>query len=169
VIVVVMGVSGSGKTTVARAIADRRGWPMQEGDALHPPENVARMQAGTALTDADRWPWLRLVAAWIDARCAAGENGVITCSLLKRAYRDLVIGDRPDVALLYLHGSRERIAAHMAQRSGHFMPLSLLDSQFATLEEPAPEEHAMIVEITDSIDETVAQALSLMVRAEGRR
>lgn len=158
-IIAVMGVSGSGKTTIARALANRFGAAFQEGDDLHPPENVAKMKSGTPLDDADRWPWLARVAAWIDVQRAAGRDGVITCSLLKRAYRHAVIGDRPDVRLLYLHGEEPRIAAHMAHRQGHFMPLGLLDSQFATLEEPLPGEHAIIVEITDSVDETILNAI----------
>jgi carbohydrate kinase (thermoresistant glucokinase family) len=154
-----MGVAGSGKTTVAQALAARLRWKLQEGDALHPPENVAKMKAGIPLSDADRWPWLQKVAAWADARRAAGENGILTCSLLRRAYRNIVIGNHPDTSLLFLHGAPARIADHMARRTGHFMPPSLLDSQFATLEPPAAEEHAIIIEITDSIDETIMRVI----------
>ena len=159
-IIAVMGVSGSGKTTIAAALAERLHWPFQEGDDLHPPANVAKMHAGTPLTDEDRWPWLDKVAGWVDARLAAGEPGILTCSLLKRAYRDKVIGTRPGVRLMYLHGDHDVIARHIAQRQHHYMPASLLDSQFATLEEPGPDEHPLRVEITDSKDETVRGAIA---------
>jgi carbohydrate kinase (thermoresistant glucokinase family) len=153
-----MGVSGSGKTTVAKALAERLSMVFQEGDDLHPPENVAKMKAGHPLDDADRWPWLALVAQWIDAQLSAGRDGIITCSLLKRAYRKVVIGDRPNVRLLYLHGAKSLIAEHIGHRHGHFMPPALLDSQFEALEEPAPEENAIVVEITDSIEHTINNA-----------
>jgi carbohydrate kinase (thermoresistant glucokinase family) len=166
VIIALMGVSGSGKTTVAAALADQLGWTWQEGDALHPPQNVAKMHAGIPLDDTDRWPWLRKVAEWVDARRATGKNGIITCSLLKRAYREIVIGKRPDVRLMFLRGSRHRIGEHIAHRTGHFMPTSLLDSQFATLEEPAAEEHAIIVEVSDSIEDTVMKAMDLLRKAD---
>lgn len=146
-VLVVMGVSGSGKTTVGKLLAERLGWQYQEGDALHPPENVAKMSSGTPLTDADRIPWLNLVAGRIDAWRSRGEAGVITCSALKRAYRDIVVGDRPDVGLVHLRGSRELIGRRMAARKGHFMPTALLDNQFATLQEPAPEERPIAVDI----------------------
>ncbi|MBN8890466.1 MAG: gluconokinase [Rhodospirillales bacterium] len=143
-----MGVSGCGKTTVARLIADARGWRFQEGDALHPAENVAKMSAGTPLTDADRWPWLHAIAGVIDAWRAAGVSGVVTCSALKRAYRDVLIGARADVRLVYLKGDKALIAGRMAARRGHFMPPALLDSQFATLEEPGGAERPVVVDIT---------------------
>ena len=145
--VVVMGVSGSGKTTVGKLLAERLGWQYQEGDALHPPENVAKMSAGTPLTDADRIPWLHRIAARIDDWRSRGESGVVTCSALKRAYRDIIIGNRPDVGLVHLKGSRELIGQRMAARKGHFMPAALLDNQFATLQEPAPDERAIVVDV----------------------
>lgn len=158
-VVVVMGVSGSGKTTVGRLLADRLGWQYQEGDALHPPENVAKMSAGTPLTDADRIPWLHRIAARIDDWRSRGESGVVTCSALKRAYRDIIIGNRPDVGLVHLKGSRELIGQRMAARQGHFMPTALLDNQFATLQEPAPEERAIVVDVGSTpvviVDEVV--------------
>ena len=157
--VVVMGVSGSGKTTVGKLLAERLGWHYQEGDALHPPENVAKMSAGTPLTDADRMPWLHRIAARIDDWRSRGESGVVTCSALKRAYRDIIIGDRPDVGLVHLKGSRELIGQRMAARKGHFMPTALLDTQFATLQEPAPEERAIVVDVggtpAEIVDEIV--------------
>lgn len=146
-IAVMMGVSGSGKTTIARGVAEREGWRLLEGDAFHPPSNVAKMHAGTPLTDEDRWPWLRAIAHEIDAMRARGEQGVVACSALKRSYRDILIGDRTDVVLVYLQGSKALIAERIASRKGHFMPEALLDSQFATLEEPGPDEHPIVVSI----------------------
>ena len=150
IIVVVMGVSGSGKSTVAALLAAALGCQFQEGDDLHPPENVEKMRRGTPLTDADRMPWLRKIAAEIDGWRARGECGVLTCSALKRSYRDIIIGDRRDVVLLYLRGSRELIHQRMVARHGHFMPVALLDSQFATLEEPTPDEHPITVDVADN-------------------
>ncbi len=147
VIVVVMGVSGSGKTTVAALLAGALGCHFQEGDDLHPPANVAKMRAGTPLTDADRLPWLRKIAEVIDDWRALGECGVLTCSALKRSYRDIIIGDRHDVVLVYLKGSHDLIHQRMAARHEHFMPVALLDSQFATLAEPTPDERPIVVEI----------------------
>jgi gluconokinase len=146
-VLVLMGVSGCGKSTVAGLLADRLGWPLEEGDALHPPANVAKMAAGHPLTDDDRWPWLALVARWIRDRVAAGEPGIVTCSALRRAYRDRLRD--PHVVFVYLHGSRRLIAERLAARHGHFMPPALLDSQFATLEPPGPDEQAITVEIAD--------------------
>ena len=158
-ILVVMGVSGSGKTTIARGIAEAKGWSMLEGDTFHPPANVAKMAAGTPLTDVDRWPWLRAIAAAIDADRARGEHAVVACSALRRAYRDILIGDRPDVRLVYLKGSRTLIGERMRARHGHFMPPALLDSQFQTLEEPGPDEHPITVEIGGTPDEIVRAVL----------
>jgi gluconokinase len=147
VILLIMGVAGSGKTTIARALAERLGWRYQEGDALHPPANVAKMSAGTPLTDTDRWPWLHAIATVIDTWRADGTNGIVTCSALKRAYRAILIGDRHDVRLVFLAGDKPLIAARMAARTGHFMPPALLDSQFATLEPPGPDEDAITADI----------------------
>jgi gluconokinase len=158
-VLVVMGVSGSGKTTVGKLLAKRLGWHYQEGDALHPPENVAKMSAGTPLSDANRAPWLARIADRIDAWRSNGEAGVITCSALKRAYRDLIIGDRPDVGLVHLRGSRELIGRRMAARKGHFMPAALLDTQFATLEEPGPEERPITVDVAATPTEIVDEIL----------
>lgn len=156
-IVVVMGVSGSGKTTVAAMLAGALHCQFLEGDELHPPSNVAKMHGGTPLTDADRWPWLRKIASEIDGWRSRGESGVVTCSALKRTYRDILIGDRPDVTLVYLRGSRELIQQRMAARHEHFMPVALLDSQFATLEEPGPDERPVVVDIGGRPAEIVAE------------
>ena len=146
-VVVVMGVSGSGKSTIAAMLAHRLHWIYEDGDWFHPRSNIEKMHTGIPLTDEDRWPWLNAIAAWIDASRKAGSHGVIACSALKRAYRDILIGDRPDVRLVYLKGDRDLIARRLATRDGHFMPPSLLESQFATLEEPQPDEHAIVVSI----------------------
>jgi gluconokinase len=156
-VVVVMGVSGSGKTTVAERLAHAEGWSVLEGDKFHPPANVAKMAAGIALTDEDRWPWLHAIAGAIDACLARGESAVVACSALRKAYRDILIGDRPNVRLVYLKGSHALIAARMRARKGHFMPPELLDSQFRTLEEPGPEEHPITVPIDGTPDEIVRQ------------
>src|ERR1700756_1603810 len=136
IIVVVTGVSGSGKSTVAALLAAALGCQFREGDDLHPPENVEKMRTGTPLTDADRMPWLRKIAEEIDGWRARGECGVPTCSALKGSSRGVIIGDPQDVVLVYLKGSRDLIHRRMAARHEHFMPIALLDSQFATLEEP---------------------------------
>ncbi len=145
---VVMGVSGSGKTTIAEGVAARLGWDVLEGDHFHPPANVEKMSRGIPLDDADRWPWLRAIAAEIDRHLASGRSAVVACSALKRSYRDILIGPRDRVVLVYLQGSHELIAGRMAARTGHFMPPALLDSQFATLEEPGPDEHPIVVSVT---------------------
>src|SRR5450755_3428436 len=132
-----MGVSGSGKSTVAEALARSLCWTLAEGDDFHSPANIAKMHSGTPLTDSDRMPWLNSIAAWIDQRRQAGESGIVTCSALKRTYRDLLSGGRPEVLFVYLKGTVELMAHHLAGREGHFMPAALLASQFETLEEPA--------------------------------
>jgi ribose 5-phosphate isomerase A len=149
-VLVIMGVSGAGKTTIAQELVARLGWPFEEGDALHPEANIAKMHDGIPLTDADREPWLENVAAWIDGQRTQKKPGIITCSALKRSYRRTIIGDRPEVRLVYLRGSRDLIAAHLASRRGHFMPASLLQSQFDTLEEPGPEEEPLTVDLGPS-------------------
>jgi gluconokinase len=146
-IIVVMGVSGSGKSTIAAMLAMRIGWTYEDADWFHPPANVEKMHSGKPLTDEDRWPWLRAIAVWIDDTRRAGKHGVIACSALKRAYRDILAGNRRDVRIVYLKGERELIARRMALRHGHFMPPSLLDSQFATLQEPGEDEHPIVVTI----------------------
>ncbi len=161
-VVVMMGVSGSGKTTVAERVAAQFGWPFQEGDKLHPAANVAKMAAGHPLTDEDRWPWLDIIARWIDARLAAGENGIITCSALKRAYRTRVGNGKPGVVIVYLHGDRATLDQHVHGRHHEFMPATLLDSQLATLEEPAPDEHVIEVDVGGTVDHTVSEVVRLL-------
>ena len=158
-IAVVMGVSGSGKTTIAAGLARQEGWILLEGDTFHPPANIAKMKAGTPLTDEDRWPWLRAIAAKEDELAAAGQSAVVACSALKRSYRDILLGDRPDAVLVYLRGSRELILERMKGRKDHFMPPALLDSQFATLQEPGLDEHPIVVEIGGPADAVVAETI----------
>jgi gluconokinase len=162
-VLVVMGVSGSGKTTVAAMLAGRLHWTFEEGDNLHPASNVEKMHNGIPLTDEDRKPWLRAIAEWIDHWRERHEHGVITCSALKREYRRTIIGDRSDVRLVYLKGDKDLIAKRLAARHGHFMPSSLLQSQFDTLEEPAPEERAIEVPIGSSPRDLVDQIQSILV------
>lgn len=146
-IVVVMGVSGSGKTTVAKGLSTVLGWEFAEGDAFHPEANVAKMRSGTPLTDEDRWPWLELVAEWIQSRLDAGQSGIITCSALKRSYRDRLNRRGSGVTFVYLAGDKETIAARLSVRQGHFFPTTLLDSQFADLEEPTADEPSLRVDV----------------------
>jgi len=146
-ILVIMGVSGVGKSAVAHELAARLGWPFEEGDALHPEANVAKMHAGIPLTDVDREPWLERVAAWIDDQRAKKQPGIITCSALKRSYRQIIIGDRPEVRLIYLRGKRDLIAQRLAVRCGHFMPASLLQSQIDALEGPDQSEDPLTVDV----------------------
>ncbi|HVJ51500.1 MAG TPA: gluconokinase [Aliidongia sp.] len=169
VIAIVMGVSGSGKTTVAALLAAALGCQFQEGDDLHPAANVAKMHSGIPLTDEDRLPWLRKIAAEIDEWRAAGQSGVLTCSALKRAYRDIIIGDRADVTLIYLRGPHELIRERMAARHEHYMPVSLLDSQFAALEEPTEDERPIVVDIGHKPIELAAEMVHrLEARQAGR-
>ena len=157
VIAVIMGVSGSGKTTVSALLAAALGCQFQEGDDLHPAANVEKMHNGTPLTDADRLPWLRKIAEEIDGWRARGESGVLTCSALKRSYRDIIIGDRSDLVLVYLKGSHDLIHRRMVARHEHFMPVALLDSQFATLQEPTLDEHPITVDVGGSPIEIVSE------------
>ncbi|MGH6726504.1 MAG: gluconokinase [Pseudolabrys sp.] len=168
VIAVVMGVSGSGKTTVAVLLAAALGCQFQEGDDLHPPENVEKMRNGTPLTDADRLPWLRKIAEEIDGWRSRGESGVITCSALKRSYRDIIVGDRADVTLVYLKGSYDLIHRRMAARHEHFMPVALLDSQFAALQEPTPDENPLTVDVAGRPSEIVAEIVRQLEERQGR-
>ncbi|MET4093429.1 gluconokinase [Arthrobacter sp. UYCu712] len=137
-VLVIMGVSGSGKSTVAGLLSGKLGWDLAEGDDLHPPANVAKMQAGEPLTDEDRWPWLETIADWIRDHTTAGRPGVVTCSALKRRYRDVMRGE--GVVFVFLEGTKDKISDRLASRHGHFMPPALLESQFEALEAPGEDE-----------------------------
>jgi gluconokinase/shikimate kinase len=154
-VLVLMGVTGSGKSTVATLLAERLGWDVEDGDNLHPPANIAKMAAGHPLDDDDRMPWLENVAAWIHRHTEAGRPGVIACSALTRRYRDVLRGEH--VTFVYLAGTRDQIADRLAARHGHFMPPSLLDSQFAILEPPGPDENATTVDISAGSAEVVTR------------
>ena len=154
--IVVMGVSGSGKSTVGAALAQRLRVPFADADDFHPPANVAKMTAGEALNDDDRWPWLDAIGEWL----AANDAGVMTCSALKRPYRDVLRRHRPDVEFVHLHGDREVITRRQATRPGHFMPASLLDSQFATLEPLEDDERGFVVDVDQSVDQIVEAAVA---------
>ncbi|MFF5258453.1 gluconokinase [Actinomadura viridis] len=167
-VIVVTGVSGSGKTTVGERLAERLGWDYAEADAFHSPANIEKMSAGIPLTDEDRLPWLRAIAGWIGERIERGAPGVATCSALKRSYRDLLAAGRPGVRLVFLDGDRELIAGRMADRSGHFFRPAMLDSQFRDLERPAPDEGALIVPIGGSPDEIVTRVLDGLGLVPGR-
>lgn len=161
-VVVVMGVSGSGKSTIGMFLAGRLQWEFQDGDWFHPAANIEKMQKGIPLTDGDRAPWLQAITAWIDATRKAGRHGVVACSTLKRRYRDVLIGKRADVRLVYLKGDEQLIARRVAMRHEHFMPPSLLRSQFDALEEPAADEDPIVVSIAPHPAEIVTQILSVL-------
>jgi gluconokinase len=160
---VVMGVSGSGKSTIGERLAQRLGWNYEDGDKFHPLSNVAKMSAGQPLTDEDRWPWLQAIANEIDRVCEARGHVVIACSALKRAYRDILVHGRPDVRIIYLKGTQDLIAGRLVLRKGHFMPPGLLASQFKTLEPPDASENP----VTVSIDAPVETIVDDIVRQLG--
>lgn len=171
-IVIVAGVSGSGKTTVGEVLARRLGWEFTDGDALHPPENIAKMSAGIPLTDADRMPWLGAIGAWLDDRLTAAEPGVMACSALKRSYRDRLLGGRPEVRMAFLRICREVAAQRLAERRGHFFDPHLLASQFADLEPPEPAESAVavvpVVGPPDAVAGEIVSRFGLPGRGPGR-
>ena len=156
---VLMGVSGSGKSTIADRLAKRLGWTYEDADRFHPASNIAKMSAGHPLTDEDRWPWLRAIADEIDRVCAAGEHAVIACSALKRVYRDILVHGRDDVRIIYLRGTQQLIAERLALRKSHFMPPGLLASQFGTLEPPDASENPVTVSIDASVDAIVGDII----------
>jgi gluconokinase len=160
--VVVMGVSGVGKTTVAQGIAGTMGWTFAEGDDFHPEANVVKMSAGQPLTDEDRWPWLRSIGTWLSAGIASGRSGVVTCSALRRVYRDLLREGRPEVMFCHLAAEPDLIGDRIGSRSGHYMPASLLGSQLATLEPLQPDEPGVVVSIDGEPDEVIARALAAL-------
>jgi gluconokinase len=157
---IVMGVAGSGKSTIAEALAAKLGWRFADGDAFHPTSNVAKMSAGHPLTDDDRWPWLQAIADEIDAVAGRGDQIVVACSALKRAYRDVLVHGRDDVRIVYLEGSQALIAGRLAARKGHFMPPGLLDSQFATLQPPGADENPITVSIDAAVDIIITAILA---------
>jgi gluconokinase len=166
--VVVMGVSGSGKSTIASMLAQRLHWVYEDGDWFHPKSNIEKMHHGEPLTDEDRRPWLHAIAEWIDATRRAGGHGVVACSALKRVYRDILIGDRPDVRLVFLKGDFGLITRRIAARADHFMPSTLLESQFAALQEPQADERPIVVSIAPhprDIVETVVRQLDVQPAA----
>lgn len=152
-VVVVMGVSGCGKSTVGGLLAERLGWPFEDADLLHPPANVAKMRSGVPLTDADRWPWLEGVAGWIAEH--ATTHGVVACSALKRGYRDVLRRADPGLRLVFLDGPRDILIQRLEQRDGHFFPKQLLDSQLADLEVPTLDEHPIVIQIGQSPEDAV--------------
>lgn len=159
-LVVVMGVSGSGKTTVGAALAQRLRVPFSDADDVHPRANIEKMSAGIPLTDADRGPWLATIAQWLADHSTTG--GVTSCSALKRAYRDVLAAAAPRVHFLHLHGDPDVIAARVAGRPGHFMPAALVESQFATLEPLDADEHGAVLEVDQPVDDLVTQSLALL-------
>lgn len=165
--IVVMGVSGSGKTTVAEGVAERLGWEFAEGDDFHPRANVEKMAAGHSLDDEDRWPWLRSLAEWIDQRERAGRPVVVTCSALKRSYRDLLREGRPSVWFAHVTADAEVLRQRVEHRTGHYMPSSLLDSQLATLEPLEPDESGAAISAVGSPDAVVDALLAALARAGG--
>lgn len=165
--IVLMGVSGCGKSTVGVRLARKLHREFLEGDTFHPPANVEKMSRGIPLDDADRLPWLKAIAAAIDDARRDGRQVVVTCSALKRSYRAILAGSHDDVAFVYLKGGKELIAERLAARAGHFMPPKLLDSQFAALEEPAADEASVMMAIEDTPDQ-IADAIAAMAAAGAR-
>ncbi len=163
-VIVVMGVSGVGKTTVARLLADRLDLPYAEADDFHPAANIAKMSAGTPLDDHDRQPWLRALGGWLGERAAAGSGGVVTCSALKRDYRDVLRAACPDAFFLHLSGSHDLIGDRLAHRTGHFMPPSLLDSQYAVLEPLQADERGTVLDVDAAPDTLVERAVAALAR-----
>jgi gluconokinase len=163
-VMVLMGVSSSGKSTTGLELAQRLGWPFRDADSFHPPANIAKMSRGIPLEDSDRWPWLAAIAAWIDAQLAQGQSGVVSCSALKKSYRRRLVRERTDVRLIYLQGSFALISERMQHRRDHFMPPSLLKNQFDVLEEPGADENALVVSVAqpaERVAETIIAALGL--------
>lgn len=168
-IIVLMGVSGCGKTTTGKRLATALGWPFRDADSFHPPANIAKMASGQPLDDHDRAPWLAAIAGWIDTQRASNESGIVSCSALKRRYRDVLIGERPDVQLVYLMGSLALIGDRLSRRKGHFMPPALLRSQFEALEAPAADEQALAISIRLPPKRIVTEIISECALAPVRR
>ena len=161
-IVIVAGVSGSGKTTVGAMLAGRLGWPFADADDFHPAANIEKMRAGIPLTDTDRWPWLRAIGGWMDEHIARGESAVVSCSALRRSYRDLLLAGRPEARMVFLATDSQVLTRRLAARVGHFFPKQLLASQLAALEPPGPDEHVIRVVPADTPGATVDAIIALL-------
>jgi gluconokinase len=161
-IMIVAGVSGSGKTTVGATLARRLGWPFADADTFHPAANVAKMRAGVSLTDDDRWPWLRAIGAWMDGCIAGNESAVVTCSALKRSYRDLLLHGRPQARMVFLSVDRDVLARRLAARHGHFFPGQLLGTQLNALEPPQPDENVITIVPAEDPAATVAAIIEVL-------
>lgn len=169
-IIIVAGVSGSGKSTVGALLAGRLGWPFSDGDQLHPPANIAKMQRGEPLTDQDRLPWLRAIGECMDEQISAGGSAIVACSALKRSYRDLLLGGRPDATIAFLQIDKEVAARRLAARHGHFFNPALIDSQFADLEPPRPDETGVVVvPVGDRADATAEEIIRRLALEAPRR
>ena len=167
-IVVVMGVSGSGKSTVAKGLSTTLGWEFAEGDAFHSGSNVEKMKSGVPLTDEDRWPWLEAIGDWISGKEGRGESAVVTCSALRRAYRDRLRHDRPHVRFLHITAHEDVIRDRMQHRPGHYMPPSLLPSQLATVEPLEPDEPGVVITNEGSEGDVLDRALRALGLGEQR-
>jgi gluconokinase len=165
-ILIVAGVSGSGKTTVGAMLAGRLGWRFADADEFHPAASIEKMRAGVPLTDDDRWPWLQAIGAWMDERVARGESAVVTCSALKRPYRDLLLGGRPQAQIVFLTPDRQVLARRLAARHGHFFPQQLLGTQFADLEPPGPGEHVITIVPAEDPADTVTAIIAVLFGEE---
>lgn len=161
-IIIVAGASGSGKTTVGALVAGRLRWRFADADTFHPPTNIAKMRSGEPLTDEDRMPWLQAICTWMDERTAAGQSAVVTCSALKRSYRDLLMDGRPEATMVFLEVSREVLLQRVSARPEHFFPEKLLDSQLATLEPPTPQEepHVHVIMADGDAHETADEIIA---------
>lgn len=157
IIIVLMGVSGCGKSTTGNELSAALGWPFRDADSFHPSANIAKMSRGLPLSDEDRWPWLSAIGHWMDAQIAQGRSGIVSCSALKRAYRQVLLAGRPAVRLVHLEGEQDLIAERLRRRKEHFMPTSLLQSQFAALEVPDADERPLTVSVRQCPVDVVAE------------
>src|ERR1700685_477889 len=165
-ILIVAGVSGSGKTTVGAMLAARLGWRFADADEFHPAANIEKMRAGVPLTDDERWPWLQAIGAWMDERVARDESAVVTCSALKRSYRDMLLRGRPQARMVFLAADRQVLARRLAARHGHFFPQQLLGTQLADLELPQPDEHVVTIVPADDPADTVTTIIAVLFGGE---
>jgi len=168
-VIVLMGVSGCGKSTVGGELSRLLGWPFRDADSFHPPANVEKMRRAIPLTDDDRRPWLDAIAQWIDERRTGRTPGIVSCSALKRIYRERIVGSRGGIRLVYLRGGMELVAARLARREDHFMPAALLASQFEALEEPQEDERPLVVSIEPPPAEIAARIVAELGRATATR